>query len=42
MFSIVRKACYIRAGPSASAWLKFLAPNDSKIVGNKVEFNLQI
>lgn len=32
----------MRAGPSKRAWLKFLAPSDSNIVGNKVEFNLQI
>ena len=42
IFSIVKNACCILAGASAKALLKFLAPIDSKIVGNKVVFSLQI
>jgi len=42
MLSIVKKACWIRAGPSDSARLKFLLVSDSKIVGNNVVLSLQM
>lgn len=42
MLSIVINACCILGDPSKSANESYLQVNDSKMVGNKVVFSLQI
>ncbi len=42
MLSIVMNAYWILAGASYRAILKFLAPIDSKIVGNRVVLSLHM
>lgn len=39
---MVRKACWMRAGASANASEKFFALIDSKMVGKRVVFSLQM
>ena len=42
IFIMVRKACWMRAGASANASEKFFALIDSKMVGKRVVFSLQM